>query len=86
MEGSQLFCSDCFGAMYGATCYGCGQKIGGDELWIEALQQQWHSRCFVCEVGAFLATFHLPPHTCVRTHTHTHTHTPLSQGHSGLYK
>ena len=31
-----LFCADCFGAIYGATCFGCSQKIGGNELWVEA--------------------------------------------------
>lgn len=50
MENNMLFCADCFGAVYGATCFGCGQKIGGDELWVEALEHQWHSNCFRCEV------------------------------------
>lgn len=50
MENNMLFCADCFGAIYGATCFGCGQKIGGDELWVEALEHQWHSHCFRCEV------------------------------------
>ena len=51
MEANQLFCGDCYGAAYGATCFGCGQKIGGDELWVEAMDHQWHSQCFKCEVS-----------------------------------
>ena len=51
MENNLLFCADCFGAIYGATCFGCGQKIGGGELWVEALEHQWHSNCFRCEVS-----------------------------------
>ena len=50
MENNMLFCADCFGSVYGATCFGCGQKIGGSELWVEALEHQWHSNCFRCEV------------------------------------
>ena len=51
MQDNQLFCGDCFGAAYGATCHGCQGKIGGDELWVEALEHQWHSQCFVCDVS-----------------------------------
>ena len=50
MEAGQLFCGSCYGESYGATCGGCGQKIGGDQLWVEALDQQWHSQCFTCTV------------------------------------
>ena len=50
MDGN-LFCGDCYAEQYGATCNGCGQKIGGDELWIEALDATWHQRCFICEVS-----------------------------------
>ena len=45
-----LFCGSCYGESYGATCGGCGSKIGGDQLWVEALDQQWHSHCFTCTV------------------------------------
>ena len=51
MENNLLFCGDCFGSVYGATCFGCSRKIGGDELWVEALEHQWHPACFVCEVS-----------------------------------
>lgn len=51
MEANKLFCGDCYGASYGATCFGCGLKIGGDELWIEAMGHNWHSACFQCEVS-----------------------------------
>ena len=39
--------------MWVHSCFGDGANtpISGGELWIEALQHQWHSRCFVCEVG-----------------------------------
>ncbi len=50
MENNLLFCADCFGSLYGATCSGCAGKIGGGELWIEALDGTWHSGCFICEV------------------------------------
>ena len=50
MEAGHLFCGSCYGESYGATCGGCGSKIGGDELWVEALDQQWHSHCFTCTV------------------------------------
>ena len=51
MEAGQLFCGGCYGESYGATCGGCGSKIGGDQLWVEALDQQWHSYCFTCTVS-----------------------------------
>ena len=51
MEAGQLFCGGCYGESYGATCGGCGSKIGGDQLWVEALDQQWHSHCFTCTVS-----------------------------------
>ena len=51
MEAGQLFCGSCYGESYGATCGGCGSKIGGDQLWVEALDQQWHSHCFTCTVS-----------------------------------
>ena len=50
-EGGELFCGGCYGESYGATCGGCGSKIGGDQLWVEALDQQWHSHCFTCNVS-----------------------------------
>ena len=51
MEAGQLFCGGCYGESYGATCAGCETKIGGDQLWVEALDQQWHSHCFTCTVS-----------------------------------
>ena len=51
MEAGQLFCGCCYGESYEATCGGCGSKIGGDQLWVEALDQQWHSHCFTCTVS-----------------------------------
>ena len=51
MEAGQLFCGGCYGESHGATCGGCGSKIGGDQLWVEALDQQWHSHCFTCTVS-----------------------------------
>ena len=51
MEAGQPFCGGCYGESYGATCGGCGSKIGGDQLWVEALDQQWHSHCFTCTVS-----------------------------------
>ena len=50
---------DCFGDAYGASCFGCGQKIGGNELWVEALDHNWHPHCFVCDVRDF---------TCISLH------------------
>ena len=50
MEAGHLFCGSCYGESYGATCGGCGSKIGGDELWVGALDQQWHSHFFTCTV------------------------------------
>lgn len=67
MEANQLLCGDCYGETYGATCGGCGQKIGGDQLWVEALDKQWHSQCFTCTIcrnplegGTFLAKLGRP--------------------------
>ena len=67
MENGNLFCSvcqiiyisfvsifmlkDCYGEMYGATCFACKQKIGANELWVEALDHNWHPQCFVCGVS-----------------------------------
>lgn len=51
MENNLLFCADCFGSLYGSNCHGCGQRIGGDELWVEALEHTWHPACFVCDVS-----------------------------------
>ena len=56
MEAGQLLCGDCYGEAYGATCGGCGQKIG-DQLWVEALELQWHPQCFTCTVC--YSVFHL---------------------------
>ena len=56
MDNNLLFCSECFSSLFGATCYGCSKRIAGEELWVEALDHQWHPACFSCEV---------------HTHTHT---------------
>ncbi|CAI8032732.1 Paxillin [Geodia barretti] len=67
MEAGELFCGGCYGESYGATCGGCGSRIGGDQLWVEALDQQWHSHCFTCtscrnplEGGSFFAKLGRP--------------------------
>ena len=56
MEAGQLFCDGCYGESYGATCGGCGSKIGGHQLWVEALDQQWHSHCFTCTVSEWVCS------------------------------
>ena len=61
MEAGQLFCGGCYGESYGATCGGCGSKIGGDQLWVEALDQQWHSHCFTCTVSKHQHTYTVEP-------------------------
>ncbi|XP_019854051.1 PREDICTED: LIM domain-binding protein 3-like [Amphimedon queenslandica] len=48
MENGMLFCSNCFTEAYGVSCSGCGQTIGANELWVEALDRNWHPQCFVC--------------------------------------
>ena len=42
MEAGQLFCGSCYGKSYyyGATCEGCGSKIGGD-LQLPWLHVDW---------------------------------------------
>ena len=50
MENNMAICKECYGALYGSTCHGCNQRIGGDELWVEALEHTWHPACFICEV------------------------------------
>lgn len=49
MDNNLLFCSECFSSLFGATCYGCSKRIAGEELWVEALDHQWHPACFSCE-------------------------------------
>ena len=41
---------NCFTEAYGVSCSGCGQTIGANELWVEALDRNWHPQCFVCGV------------------------------------
>ena len=55
MEAGQLFCGGCYRESYGATCGGCGSKIGGDQLWVEALDQLTllHLHCEVSECVLF---------------------------------
>ncbi len=68
MENNLLFCVDCFGALYGATCHGCSQRIGGDELWVEALEHTWHPACFVCDVSVVLGQVLLVGANRIRKH------------------
>lgn len=50
-EEANLFCTQCFTNSYGVQCFGCKQMIGGNELWVEAMEQNWHPECFVCTVS-----------------------------------
>ena len=50
-EEANLFCTQCFTSSYGVQCFGCKQMIGGNELWVEAMEQNWHPECFVCIVS-----------------------------------
>ena len=65
MEAGQLFCGGWYGESYGATCGGCGSKIGGDQLWVEALDQQWHSHCFTCTVSECVCSLDVCVVQCV---------------------
>ena len=42
MEAGQLFCGGCYGESYGATCGGCGSKIGGSGV---VLAYVYHHVC-----------------------------------------
>ena len=41
----------CYSDQFGAMCAGCSKAIGGGDLWVEALDKNWHPNCFVCEVS-----------------------------------
>ena len=69
-----MYFQNCFTETYGVTCSGCGQSISANELWVEALERNWHPQCFVCAVrrisychfytrflSLFLLPFPLPP-------------------------
>lgn len=58
-EGGQLFCPKCFTLSYGVQCFGCKQLIGGNELWVEAMDQNWHPECFVCTVSPLLMSLYI---------------------------
>ena len=51
-------CAGCYSEQFGVICAGCNKVIGGADLWVEALDKNWHPNCFVCEV---------------RGHTYIHT-------------
>jgi len=53
-DEGRLFCPKCFSVSYGVECFGCKQLIGGNELWVEAMDQNWHPECFVCSVSILL--------------------------------
>ena len=50
-DEGRLYCPKCFTAAYGVQCYGCKQLVGGNELWVEAMDHNWHPQCFVCLVS-----------------------------------
>lgn len=50
-EDNQLYCKNCFDQSYGTTCHGCKQNISANDLWVEALDNNWHPQCFVCTVS-----------------------------------
>ena len=53
-DEGRLYCPQCFAAMNAVQCFGCKQLIGGNELWVEAMDQNWHPGCFVCIVSSQL--------------------------------
>ena len=53
-DEGHLFCPNCFTTSYGVQCFGCKQLIGGNELWVEAMDQNWHPDCFVCTVSTVI--------------------------------
>ena len=59
MENNQLFCKNCFNQSYGTTCRGCQGNIGANDLWVEALEHNWHPQCFVCTVSVGGAKGHV---------------------------
>ena len=48
-EGGRLYCTGCYSDQFGVICAGCNKVIGGADLWVEALEKNWHPHCFVCE-------------------------------------
>ena len=66
-EDGLLFCPKCFTLNNAVECFGCKQLVGGNDLWIEAMDQNWHPQCFVCVVSilnsakksAVLCCYHL---------------------------
>ena len=53
-EDGHLLCTQCFTVSFGVECFGCKQLIGGNELWVEAMDQNWHPECFVCTVSILI--------------------------------
>ena len=73
--------------MSGVRCAGCNQTVGANELWVEALDKNWHPHCFVCEVSdctslhtrvlyvLYMCTcIHAYMHTCVHAYMRTCIH------------
>ena len=58
-DEGRLYCPQCFATMNAVQCFGCKQLIGGNELWVEAMDQNWHPGCFVCIVSSQLMSLYV---------------------------
>ena len=59
------WCRDDYYELFAPKCGGCGHPIS--EQFITALNQQWHTQCFVCAVSNSLLI-----HSIILTHSRTH--------------
>eukprot|EP00794_Sanderia_malayensis_P016682 gene16682-18376_t len=48
IEMGKPYCEKCHDETFGVKCAGCNGSISGGQRYVEALNQNWHTDCFMC--------------------------------------
>ena len=51
IEIGKPYCERCHDDLFGVKCAGCKRSITGGQRYVEALNQNWHTDCFICGVS-----------------------------------
>ncbi|XP_065678368.1 LIM domain-binding protein 3 isoform X8 [Hydra vulgaris] len=49
VDSGRPYCEQCHEHLFSVKCGRCARAITGGEKYVEALNKNWHSECFVCE-------------------------------------
>ena len=56
IEMGKPYCERCHDDLFGVKCAGCQRSITGGQRYVEALNQNWHTDCFICGVSYLIFT------------------------------